>query len=64
MQADVPVSIATDVEQRAQQRHANEAAIQLLRAWREGDADEQRETLEYLQCVLDEDRSSNRPLFP
>jgi hypothetical protein len=35
----------------------------LLKSWREGDEQEQRETLEFLQKVLDEDRFSKRKLF-
>jgi hypothetical protein len=43
----------------------NQAAIDLLRSWREeGDEAEQRETWEFLQQALDEDRLSDRPLFP
>ena len=39
--------------------------VQLVQSWiDEGDADEQRETLEYLIQVLDEDRLSDRKLFP
>ena len=38
---------------------------QLFQSWiDEGDADEQRETLEYLIQALDEDRLSDRKLFP
>ena len=40
------------------------ALIQLLTSWREGDEQEQRETLEYLVQMLDEDRLSDRKLFP
>ena len=40
------------------------AAIELLRSWCKGDKQEQRETLEYLKRVLDEDRLSDRKLFP
>jgi hypothetical protein len=37
----------------------------LLRSWSEnGDAEEQRETGEYLVRTLDEDRLSDRKLFP
>lgn len=43
--------------------HTSEA-ITLLRSWRSGDADEQRATLEALKIGLDEDRLSDRPLFP
>ncbi len=40
-------------------------AIVLLESWLdEEDAAEQRETGEYLSKVLDEDRLSDRPLFP
>lgn len=46
------------------QRAKNAAAIRLLRSWREGDKQEQRETLEYLKYALDEDRLSDRKLFP
>ena len=39
--------------------------VRLLQSWMdEGDADEQRETLEYLIHALDEDRLSDRKLFP
>lgn len=49
------------------QRSKNEAAIRLLRSWREYDKEdrqEQKETWEYLKRVLDEDRLSERKLFP
>jgi hypothetical protein len=36
---------------------------ELFRRWREEDPQEQRETLEYLMRVLDEDRLSKRKLF-
>ena len=38
----------------------------LFQSWEEQDDDEeeQKETWEYLRRVLDEDRLSNRPLFP
>ncbi len=39
--------------------------VQLVQSWiDEDDTDEQRETLEYLIHALDEDRLSNRKLFP
>jgi len=46
------------------QQAKNEPAIRLLRSWREGDKQEQRETWEYLKRALDEDRLSSRKLFP
>ena len=36
----------------------------LLQTWIDGDAEEQRETGEYLIHALDEDRLSDRKLFP
>lgn len=44
----------------------NQAAIRLLRSWRsEGaDAAEQKAAWNYLKTALDEDRLSDRPLFP
>ncbi|MEG4113101.1 MULTISPECIES: hypothetical protein [unclassified Microcoleus] len=42
----------------------NQGAIELLRSWREDDDEqEQKETAEYLEQVINEDRMSNRPLF-
>jgi hypothetical protein len=49
---------------RAKQIQKNQAAIELLRSWRQGDEQEQRETLAYLKRALDEDRLSDRKLFP
>jgi hypothetical protein len=47
------------------QPKVNQAAIDLLRSWREeGDEQDQRETWEFLQTALDEDRLSDCPLFP
>lgn len=43
----------------------NQGAIDLINSWIEdGDEQEQTETWEYLRKVLDEDRFSNRLLFP
>jgi hypothetical protein len=48
-----------------QQHQINQDLIEWYREWsEEGNEEEQRETLEYLQNALDEDRLSNRPLFP
>ena len=52
---ELPQSIA--------QAQKNRDLIQLLRSWREGD-EEQRDTWEYLRQALDEDRLSERKLFP
>ena len=47
-------------------RERNQAAIALLRSWRSerADAQEQHETLEFLKKALDQDRVSDRKLFP
>lgn len=43
----------------------NQGAIDLLRSWREEDDEqEQKETAEYLEQAMNEDRMSDRPLFP
>jgi hypothetical protein len=42
----------------------NLALIRLLRSWREGNEQEQQDTWEYLKRALDEDRTSDRKLFP
>lgn len=39
-------------------------AIELLQSWFGDDTEEQRETWEYLKKTLDEDRISDRKLFP
>lgn len=47
------------------ERKRREEAVALLQSWiDEGDEEEQRETGEYLIRVLDEDRLSERKLFP
>jgi hypothetical protein len=50
--------------QNATPSQKSRALVQLLRAWREGDEQEQRSTWEYLKQALDEDRLSERKLFP
>jgi hypothetical protein len=51
-------------KERQEQIRRNQAVIDLLNAWEQEDPEEQRETVEYLMRVLDEDRLSSRPLFP
>lgn len=58
----MPTDGMTEVEILAKQ---HEALKELTRQWiEEGDEQEQTETWEYLRQVLDEDRLSDRPLFP
>jgi hypothetical protein len=49
-----------------EEQHArNLAVIELLHEWREeGNEEEERESFENLKKALDEDRLSDRPLFP
>jgi transcriptional regulator with AAA-type ATPase domain len=50
---------------KAEQRARNLAVIELLHEWREeGNEEEERESFENLKRALDEDRLSDRPLFP
>jgi|SRR5450755_702643 hypothetical protein len=53
-----------ELSQSAAQSQKSRALIQLLRSWREGDEQEQRTTWEYLKHAIDEDRLSERKLFP
>lgn len=69
--SDAKFAIAVQIRQSRQpiSAHAsdsNRAALALLRSWRSEDADdqEQRETLEILKKTLDQDRTSQRKLFP
>ena len=50
----------------AKQAQKNQAAIELLDSWLgdHEDANEQKQTWEFLKVALDEDRLSSRPLFP
>ena len=76
LEETVAADKGTDVEVKANFEHAQtredrdvqsqkkRALIQLLRSWRNGDEQEQRSTWEYLKQALDEDRLSDRKLFP
>jgi hypothetical protein len=47
------------------QREKNQAAIALLRSWREeGDEEEQQRAFEDLKRTLDEDRRGYRTIYP
>jgi hypothetical protein len=50
--------------ERLEELPKNLAAIELLKSWCEGDEKEQHETMEFLKKALDEDRLSDRKLFP
>jgi hypothetical protein len=52
-----------DVEGTEAQRLKNQAALQLLQAWRTDDAQEQAETWMVIKEALEEDRLSDRSLF-
>jgi hypothetical protein len=59
--SDAPVTGSDQPDHEQMQR--NLQLIQVLDSFLEGDADEQRETWEYLERVLDEDRGEGRKLF-
>ncbi|MBD2604153.1 hypothetical protein H6G81_06335 [Scytonema hofmannii FACHB-248] len=50
----------------AEEARKNQAAIDLLDSWLDDneDASEHQQAWEFLRTALDEDRLSNRPLFP
>jgi hypothetical protein len=52
-----------EIEGTEAQSLKNQAAIELLKAWRAEDAQEQRETWTMVKAALEEDRLSDRPLF-
>ena len=52
-----------DIEWTEIQRLKNQAALQLLQAWRTDDAQEQAETWMVIKEALGEDRLSDRSLF-
>ncbi len=54
----------TEVYSPTKQEQKNLALAQLLKSRREGDEQEQQETWEDLKRALDEDRLSERKLFP
>lgn len=62
-----PALSAARATQRRVQKDKNRGAVALLESWLNAGGEseaEQRETLEYLIKALDEDRPSNRKLFP
>ena len=62
-----PATTECEVERRQRQIEANQETIRLLESWRNAsdeEAEEQRETWEFLKRALDEDRLSDRKLFP
>jgi hypothetical protein len=59
-----PLPPEVTVEGSEAQRQKNQAALALLRAWQDEDAQEQAETWAVVQAALEADRLSDRPLFP
>ena len=56
-------TLAIDVEGTETQRLKNQAALQVVQAWRTDDAQEQAETWMVIKKALEEDRLSDRSLF-
>ena len=61
---EIPSDISPIVN--AEQLRKNQAAIDLLDSWleEEEDASEHQQAWDFLKTALDEDRLSDRPLFP
>jgi hypothetical protein len=60
----IPSDASTVID--AEQAQRNQAAIDLLDSWLEDteDASEHQQAWDFLKTALDEDRLSDRPLFP
>jgi len=60
------ISSTTSPMINAEQAQKNQAAIALLDSWLDEneDASEHQQTWDYLKKTMDEDRLSDRPLFP
>jgi hypothetical protein len=60
------IPLTTPLVVDAEQAQKNQAAINLLDSWLDDneDASEHQQAWEFLKTALDEDRLSNRPLFP
>jgi hypothetical protein len=56
------IPLTTPLVVDAEQAQKNQAAINLLNSWL--DDNEHQQAWEFLKTALDEDRLSNRPLFP
>jgi hypothetical protein len=69
-ESTTPARALTEEEQEARRQEQikrNQALIEMLNEWSQGDEqdqEEQRETWELLKRLLDEDRPSYRKLFP
>ncbi len=59
-----PITLPVETDEDQLPADQAQAILDLLRSWEDDDPEEQRETLAYLQAALDEDRLSNRKLFP
>lgn len=62
--ADSQIGVVSTTRAEPTQEERAQRAIRLLDSWLDGDEEEQRETWAYLKKVLDEDRLSDRKLFP
>jgi hypothetical protein len=64
MEQPITLPVDTEADPGVSGAPNTEALLALLRSWDDDDPEEQRETLLYLQRVLDEDRLGARKLFP
>ncbi|MFN8497075.1 MAG: hypothetical protein U0641_04405 [Anaerolineae bacterium] len=63
-QALIRQGVLEEESKTAEQHDKTVALIRLLDSWAEGNEREQKETWAYLERVLNEDRPSDRKLFP
>jgi hypothetical protein len=63
-QARQKIPTSTESVINAEQAAKNQSAIDLLDSWLSEDASEDQQTWKFLKTALDEDRLSERPLFP
>ena len=59
-----PATLLVETDEDRDQMSQAQAILALFQSWENEDPEEQRETLAYLQQVLDEDRLGARKLFP
>ena len=64
LQATRPPAARSHIDHPDHPSVVNQAAVDLLLSWQTDDEQEQRDTWDYLKRVLEEDRLSDRSIFP